>query len=185
MKFSNKEIMWTLIFILISAYLITGSIHSFIEYSKSGADWISALLSFLGNIIGGIAGGLVAILIAKYQIYKAKLQEEIKQVETTQTMLKLIREELRDNVSLLTSSIPFKEDDYNLLRVSLSDDTWKSTMLHLFIRDDLLVKIHVCYKKISLVKNLNLEEIEDAILTNCKNTIEQTIDNIKSDLEPK
>ncbi|TYS18482.1 hypothetical protein FZC78_02785 [Rossellomorea vietnamensis] len=183
MNFTVKELLWTLVFIIIMVFFIVGSTYSFMEYSKTGADWISALLSFNGNVIGGIAGGIVALLVAKYQIAKSKIQEEVKQKETTITMLKLIREEMRDNISVLNSCSPYNQDDYNLLKANLSDDTWKATMLHLNIPDDLLVKIHVSYKKVALIKHLTKDEIDDAVIESSKATVENSLDVLKEYLK--
>lgn len=138
------------------------------------------MLGFNGNIIGGIIGGIVAFIVAKYQIYRAKIEEEVKQKDTTLTMLKLIREELKDNISVLSNSLPYSTDNYHIIKSSISDDTWKSTMLHLFINEELLVKIHVCYKKISLLSHLSPEELDDTLISNCKITIENTIESIKA-----
>lgn len=102
-----RQLIWLFIAIVLASFLLAGLIQGIVFFSKTGADWFSALIQAIGNIIGGIIGGIVAIIVATYQVNKAFLNERNKQLQNSSTMLKLVREELRDNITVLASATPY------------------------------------------------------------------------------
>jgi Ni/Fe-hydrogenase subunit HybB-like protein len=182
-KLTLKQVIWIIVFVAFLSFLFFAGTQALISYAKTGADWFSALLGALGNVAGGIIGGIVAIIVATYQINKTFLNERIKQLQTTNTMLKLINEELKDNVAIIEATIPLQSNNANLLNTHLSDDTWRSTMIHLVISDSLLVRLNVCYRKIALIKSLEPGDITDDDLRELKEQINSTIDMIKAEIK--
>jgi fructose-1-phosphate kinase PfkB-like protein len=182
-KLTLKQVVWIIIFVAFLSFFFFAGTQALINYAKTGADWFSALLGALGNVAGGIIGGIVAIIVATYQINKTFLNEQMKQLQTTNTMLKLINEELKDNVAIIEATIPLQSNDSNLLKTHLSDDTWRSTMIHLVISDSLLVRLNVCYRKIALIKSLEPGDITDDDLRELKEQITSTIDMIKTEIK--
>lgn len=173
-----KQLLWLLIVVVFTTVLAFFSFKFLIELSISDRYWMSSLLGLLGNILGGLIGGIVAYIVASYQVSHARDAEKVKHNQTTSTMLKLIREELKDNVGFLDSSDISVEKEFTLLKTQLSDDTWKSTMFNLHISDDLIVKLNVCYRKILLIKSLDLDEVDQDFLTEIKQQIETTVTSI-------
>ncbi|MDD0822777.1 hypothetical protein [Bacillus cereus] len=177
-----KELFKIGIFIALTCFFIFISIEMLVNFSKSGKDWISSLIGFLGNIIGGIIGGIVAFIVASYQLNRTLDNEKEKQIQLTKSMLRLIREELNDNISIIESSIPYQDDHFNLLKTQLSDDTWKSTMTNLNVKDNLIIKLNVCYRKITLIRSLNAADIDDTFLSDIKGQFSETIGLIRNEL---
>jgi len=170
-----RQLIWLILATVIATFLLSALTQSLISFSLTGADWVSASIQALGNVSGGIIGGIVAIVVATYQVNKALLNEQNKQLRTTVTMLKLINEELRDNIGVLGNAVPLATENIHLLKTQLSDDMWKSTVIHLVVSDDLLVRLNVCYRKVNLIRNLSEEDINDNILTETKDQINYTL----------
>jgi hypothetical protein len=181
---SSKFLLGIIITIVILTSLSIGTILGLIYFAKEGSDWFAALIGSLGNVIGGIIGAIVAVIVATIQINRTFKNEKDKQLQTTTTMLKLINEELKDNISSLEESLPIDTASSKLLKLHISDDTWKSTMVHLFVSDTLLVKLNVCYRKVSLIKSLDDGEIDEHIVRELIGQINQTIESVKVEIRP-
>lgn len=174
-----KEVIWIVICVVITTVLILSTYQSLINFSKSDGDWIGSLIGSLGNIIGGIIGGIVAYIVATYQVNKTLGIEVKKQQIQNISAIKLIREEIRDNISLIESSVPFEQKEFKLLKSQLSDEIWKNVMFNIQLDDDLLVRLTVCYKKISMLKNLDAEDVDDELLKDIKDQLNPTLEKVK------
>lgn len=67
----------------------------------ANGDYISALVSGLGNVIGGIIGVLSAFLIALYQIKKTYELEKNKGKASNSAVLRLLQTELQSNKKIV------------------------------------------------------------------------------------
>ncbi|MFD2663354.1 hypothetical protein [Paenibacillus thailandensis] len=180
--FTIRQLIWLIVWIIISAFLVTGFTLSIIAFAGTGKDWASALIQAMGGIIGGIIGGIVAIIVAAYQITRTFANERNKQRRTSCTMLKLIREELRDNITTVESAVPYKAENFRILKTQLSEDTWRSSMVYLDISDQLLVKLNVAYRKIALIKNLDATDVTSELLTETKDQLNTILNVLNSEI---
>lgn len=176
-QLSIKECTLLVISILAVLFIIIGSIHALIIYAKTGADWVSALIQALGNISGGILGGIVAYIVAKLQIDKALDHEREKDIESSLSKLKVIKEELLDNYCIINTLVPFKVEDSYLVN-TLCEDMWKICLKNLIISDHLLKEINSCYRKISILKEIKSEDITDDYLKDISERIKKTVELI-------
>lgn len=180
-----KQLFWLIFVVLSISFLSFFAFKTIMDMYLADINWIGAFLGAVGNVLGGLMGGLVAYLVASHQVSHALKSEKEKQKQTTITMLKLIREELKDNVGFIESADIDDSKDFLLLKTQLSDDTWKSTMINLNIDDNLIVKLNVCYRKISLIKSLEQDDIDNDFLNEIKQQIENTIIEINNSLTDK
>ena len=180
--FTIRQLIWLIVWVIISAFLMTGFTLSIIAFARTGKYWVSTLIEAIGGILGGIIGGIVAIIVAAYQVTRTFANEREKQRRTSCTMLKLIREELRDNITTIESAIPYNIDNFRILKTQLSEDTWRSSMVYLDIPDQLLVKLNVAYRKIALFKNLDATDITNELLTETKDQLNIILNAINSEI---
>ncbi|MDF2859261.1 MAG: hypothetical protein K0Q87_5112, partial [Neobacillus sp.] len=68
----------------------------------------------------------------------------------------------------LENSISGSQCSYHILKTQLSDDTWKSAMIHLLISDNLLVRLNVCYRKINLIKSVDASDLDNDMVRSTK-----------------
>lgn len=180
-----RQLLLLVLFIVIAVLLVSISVQVLVTNAEAGTEWLNTAITAFGNVIGGITGGIVAVIVATYQINHAIESNRAKELEVSNSVLRLVREELQDNLDLISKSIPFASPYASVLRMQLSDDTWKSTILYVKVPDSLLVPLHVSYKQIQLIKNIlpqekegmNPTEIND-LLQRIKLQVETTINLI-------
>ncbi|TMV49341.1 hypothetical protein FE783_12560 [Paenibacillus mesophilus] len=181
--FSIKQIIYLILSIVLVSFFLSGFIQAINTYASTGKDWASALIQSVGNIIGGILGGIVAIIVAAYQINSTFNNENKKQLATSLTMLKLIREELKDNITMLETALPYEVGNFVHMKNHFTDDIWKSTMTHLIISDELLVRLNVAYRKISWFRNLQSHEVNDEFLRETKDEFLETLGKTNAEIQ--
>jgi gas vesicle protein len=177
-----RQLVYLIVAIIFAAFLLVTMTHSIIGIASANVELSRVIIPALGSLTGGIIGGIVAIIIAAYNASRSSRNDQCKQLRTSLTMLKLIREELQDNITVLESTIPYQIECHRILKTQLSDDTWKSAMTKLLISDDLLVRLNVCYRKISLFKNLEPHDVNDDFIRNTKEQCTITLESIRTEI---
>lgn len=133
----------------------------------------------LGSVSGGIIGGIVAVLIATYNVKRSSISERKRQMQTTLSLLLLLREELKDNISILETILEHP-DAYTKLLKQLADDTWRSSAVCLLINERLLIRLNVVYRKIGILKMEN--EFSVDLVANIKQTASSVFDDIVNEI---
>lgn len=168
--------------LLFACFLVSNMIVLLTIIAKSDHDLVRVLVPAIGSIAGGVIGGIVAFIIAAYNAKTASEKEECKQLKTSCAMLRLIKEELLDNATTLSSVIPFSNEGDRLLKVHLTDDTWKTTMTKIILEEKSLSKLNICYKKINLLKALEAKDIGDDSIIRTKEQILNMVNIIDTEI---
>lgn len=179
---SFKQTIYLIIAAVVATLILSLIIFEFYTMSRSDPYWIGSLLGALGNFSGGIIGGIVAYLVASYQVSKLNAKEEERERLGSSALLKLLREELHDNLMILETILKHPTSDSKLLKC-LSEDCWRTAGNRLIIPDELLVKLNVSYRKTIVLKGLPDEEITNEILERTKEQIVATWDAVGKEIE--
>jgi len=181
--FSPRQVFFLCCAIIVSTISIIAVYQLTISFSNGGGDWVSAIIQASGNIIGGIIGGIVAFIAASYQIGRMVANEKRNQIAGELIVLKLLREELHSNCTVLKKSIPFKSEEIKILHTQLCDEVWKTTMSRISLPDELLIRFNTCYRLILLIKSAPADEINDELLEKAKGKISNLIELIEAEIK--
>lgn len=186
LSLSLRQFIGLIVSIFLVAYIISVSTTVLIDLSKNHSDWVGILITALGNMSGGVIGGVVAYIVASYEAKKSIVVEKRKALASTSTMLKLIREEFRDNILALQSVTSVDSTNVDLFKNQLRDDVWKSCFLYLSVSDSLLVELNVSYRRIQLIRSLKLAQMTNSVIVELKNVLEAVLGKVDagiSDIE--
>lgn len=172
LSFSPRQFIGLMVSIFFVAYIISVSTTVLIDISKTHSDWVSTLITALGNMSGGVIGGVVAYIVASYEAKKLIAVEKRKALASTCTMLKLIREEFRDNILALQSITCVNSNNIEVFKNQLRDEVWKSCFLYLSVSDSLLVDLNVSYRRIQLIRSLDLAQMTNSVIVELKDVLE-------------
>lgn len=178
LSFSLRQFIGLVGAIFLVTYIISVSTTVLIDISKTHSDWVNTLITALGNMSGGVIGGVVAYIVASYETKKSFAVEKRKALSSTNTMLKLIREEFRDNILALKSVTTVNSTNIDIFKNQLRDEVWKSCFLYLSVNDNLLVELNVSYRRIQLVRSLELTQMTNSVIDELKKAIELVLNKI-------
>jgi len=167
---SLKQFLILTIAIFIVAYISIIMSEALKNYASTGADWVSALIQALGNVTGGIIGGIVAYLVAAFQIQRQTEIQHQEHIKGVITKLKLIRHELKDNLAILETVIPYSTEQNYLIKATF-DDIWKCSLGYLYVSDKLIEKLDAAYRKIVLLKLIKEDEVNDDLVEGTKKLV--------------
>lgn len=185
MNFSKFEIIGFILALIFTICLGGVMFISLYEYSKSGADWVSALIQTSGNILGGILGGIIAYIVAKYQIDRQITIQKKKQLSATMMKLCLIRFELNNNKVILETieekiQSNLAVSDFTPILQNLSNNAWLNTIIDTVISEDLLVMLDKTYTKILFYKGGTPSKSNIDLLEKIKNDINTTLSKLNN-----
>lgn len=139
--------------------LVTIISYTIIHFAISDYEFSRILIPALGSIAGGIIGGLVAIIIAVFNHRKISDNERKKQLRMVVSILVLLREEIRDNLCTLSTLLEDEHGD-KACKKHLTDDVWKSVVMHLLVSESLVIRLNVFYKRVVILKAEDTFELE-------------------------
>lgn len=124
-EFTLIQLITILVVLLISLISIFIGIHFSIKYLVSHESTTTALIGAIGNFSGGLIGGIVAYLVAAYQINKTKRFDEIAKNDIKNSILLLIKSELRYNYNIINKCKEEFSNGKNLeLLKNITSDSW-------------------------------------------------------------
>lgn len=175
--FTFKQVMCLLIAILTICLLSWIMILATVKYAAAGDAWVPSAINAIGNVLGGIIGGSVAYFVASLQVRATLSHERKKQLQTSNTVLALIIEELHKNMSIAKEAVPYKPELEGTVRM-LADQVWQSSFRYLVVPSGLLIKINACYNLINLCQSS--KTINDELLNKVSENTSLTIQAIRA-----
>lgn len=149
--------------ILITVLLIAIGLGLF-SISKINTQWQQTLVTTLGNIFGGLIGAFVAYIVAYIQINATLTNEKLIIKQRSNIVLKIILEEVKDNLRTLSCVKDYSEDTQSLLKGQISDIAWKNNQGSLIIENELFENLNAYYRLLNLFMNVHDIAIEKDLL---------------------
>lgn len=184
---SIKHIIWLILSIGISVFLVHISTVGITELAKNNEEISNTVISTLGNMSGGIIGGIVAYLVASYQIKKATDEQTRQHYRMAYSSLRILQEEIAHNSFILSKATEAPDFDQfkPLLSDKISNVRWEQVAIQIGpeISEATFKTLYKYYNAIFLLKDSNmatLAMVNQAF--NLSNQLQQEFTNTLSEL---